>query len=58
MDNIQYEAKGSVLTITVDLSKTFGRSKSGKSIIIATTAGNVQVQPGVFMGVNVYRKEG
>ncbi len=50
--------EGDILTITVDLSKEFGKSSSGKSIIIGTTEGNVSV-PGkedVKVGVNVYRR--
>ena len=49
---------GDVLTIKVDLSKTFGKSGSGKSTIIASTEGNVSV-PGkeeVKIGLNVYTK--
>jgi len=49
---------GTVLTITVDLSKDFGKSSSGKSIIIASTEGNVPV-PGkeeIKIGLNVYKK--
>jgi hypothetical protein len=56
MKNIEIETKGSILTIKIDLSKTFGPSSSGKSIIIASTEGNQAVAPGVYAGVNVYRK--
>jgi hypothetical protein len=54
--NVQVELKDSKLTITVDTTKTIGPSKSGKSINIATTGGNIEVTPGLFMGLNVYRK--
>ncbi len=58
MKNIQTTVKGDILTITVDLAKTFGRSASGKSTIIASTEGNQPVdgQDGVAYGVNVYKK--
>lgn len=56
MKNIKTEVKGTTLTITIDLSKTQGPSKSGKTIIIATSGGNQEIEPGVFMGVNVYKK--
>jgi hypothetical protein len=49
---------GNILTITVDVSKEFGKSSSGKSIIIGSTEGNVSI-PGkedVKIGLNVYRK--
>jgi hypothetical protein len=47
------------LTIKVDLSKDFGETKSGKSISIASTDGNVSI-PGnddIKIGLNVYRKK-
>ncbi|MHB1680918.1 MAG: hypothetical protein ACYCTB_10505 [bacterium] len=58
MKNIEMNVAGDVLTIEVDLSKTFGKSGSGKSTIIASTEGNVSV-PGkeeVKIGLNVYTK--
>jgi hypothetical protein len=46
------------LTITVDLSKEFGPSSSGKTIIIASTEGNVAVpNRDEKVGLNVYRKK-
>lgn len=39
--NIKADLKGSVLTLTIDLSKDHGKSKSNKSDIIAKTGGNV-----------------
>lgn len=47
-----------ILTITVDLSKSFGPSASGKTIIIASTEGNQPIDgtPAV-VGLNVYRKK-
>lgn len=58
MKNIEMNLDGDVLTIKVDLSKTFGKSSSGKSTIIASTEGNVSI-PGkeeVKIGLNVYVK--
>lgn len=52
MQNVTTEVKGSILTITVDLSKSFGPSKSGKSTIVAGTGGFVKVGP-VSLNVNV-----
>ena len=57
MKNCDMTVDGKTLTITVDLSKSFGRSASGKTTIIATTGGNQPVAPGVFCGLNVYRKD-
>lgn len=58
MKNIELKVEGSILTITVDLSKDFGKSSSGKSVIIASSEGNVSV-PGreEKIGLNIYRKE-
>lgn len=56
MKNIEISTKGHVLTLTIDLSKTQGPSKSGKSIVIATTGGNKEIAPGIFMGLNIYKK--
>ena len=59
MQNVQMKVEHGVLTIIVDLTKELGPSSSGKSIIIASTEGNVDV-PGVDstkIGLNVYRKK-
>lgn len=59
MKNIEMTLDGNVLTIKVDLSKEFGPSSSGKTIIIATTEGNVAI-PGAEdkkVGLNVYKKK-
>lgn len=58
MKNCEMKLDGNMLTITVDVSKEFGKSSSGKSIIIGSTEGNVSI-PGkedVKIGLNVYRK--
>jgi hypothetical protein len=55
MKNVEMKMDGKKLVITVDTSKTFGPSKSGKTIIIASTEGNVQ-ESGVTIGLNVYKK--
>jgi len=58
-ENIRMEVQGETLVITIDLSKAFGLSGSGKSVIIASTGGNIAV-PGreeVKIGLNVYRPQ-
>ena len=55
--NVEMKISGDKLIITVDLSKNFGLSASGKSVLIASTGGNVPV-PGreeVKVGINIYR---
>jgi hypothetical protein len=58
MKNVEMSIAGSILTITVDLTKEFGPSSSGKTIIIASTEGNVSVPDREEkVGLNVYRKK-
>ncbi|GKS58416.1 hypothetical protein YTPLAS18_19430 [Nitrospira sp.] len=58
MKNVEMTVQGTVLTITVDLSKEFGPSSSGKTIIIASTEGNVSIpNREEKVGLNVYRKK-
>ena len=57
MKNITTTVKGNKLTIEIDLSKTFGPSKSGKTIIVASTEGDQKVEgTDVVIGVNAYKK--
>jgi hypothetical protein len=58
MKNVQMAVEGNILTITVDLSKEFGPSSSGKTIIVASTEGSVTVPDReVKLGLNVYKKK-
>ena len=58
MKNVELTVQGTMLTIKVDLSKEFGPSASGKTIIIASTEGNVTIPDRVEkIGLNVYRKK-
>ena len=57
MKNVDVAIKGNILTIVVDLKKEVGPSKSGKTILIATTEGNPEIVAGVSMGLNIYRKK-
>jgi hypothetical protein len=58
MKNVEMTITGDILTIKVDLNKTFGRSASGKTIIIASTEGPVATdhKSGAVVGLNVYKK--
>ena len=56
MKNIEMTVEGETLIIKVDLSKDFGPSKSGKTIIVASTEGNVSVlEREEKIGLNIYR---
>ena len=39
MKNVDMKVEGNILTIKVDLSKEYGPSSSGKTIIVASTEG-------------------
>ncbi len=58
MKNVEFSVNGNILTVKVDMTKEFGPSSSGKTIIIASTEGNFPL-PGrtEVVGLNVYRKK-
>lgn len=56
MKNVELEVTGNILTIKVDLSKEFGPSSSGKTIIVGSTEGNISIpNHEEKIGLNVYR---
>ena len=57
MENMEMQINDNILTITVDLTKELGLSKSLKSRKIASSGGNQKI-PGsdAIIGLNVYRK--
>jgi hypothetical protein len=57
MRNCTVKVEGDALKVTVDLSKDCGRSKSGKSLIIASTDGAEKIAykgKVICLGLNVY----
>ncbi|WP_461369436.1 hypothetical protein [Candidatus Darwinibacter acetoxidans] len=55
--NIKAEVKGQTLHLEIDLSKRLGPSASGKTVIVATTSGNKQIEGSdVILGLNAYVK--
>lgn len=55
------DEKAKTLTIVVDLTKTFGPSKTGNTIRIASTEGNVKLPEPfshISVGLSVYTKDG
>jgi hypothetical protein len=59
MKNVEMSVEGNILTIKVDLTKDFGPSASGKTIIIASSEGNQSI-PGketLKIGLNIYKKK-
>lgn len=59
MKNVEIKAEGNILTIKVDLTKEFGPSSSGKTIIIAPTEENVAIDghEEIKVGLNIYKKK-
>lgn len=59
MRNVEFKVEKNKLTITIDLGKEGKPSKSGKSVVIGSTEGNIEIpgQAGLHAGVNVYKKE-
>jgi len=57
MKNTEMKIEGNKLTITIDLEKEFGPSKSGKTIVIASTEGNQPVpdHEDIKIGINCYK---
>ena len=56
MKNVVYTVKGDKLHIEVDLAQNQGPSKSGKTIIIASTEGNQPIgKDDIKIGLNVYK---
>ncbi|QNB48180.1 hypothetical protein BR63_19045 [Thermanaerosceptrum fracticalcis] len=56
MKNVKLTVNGDKLLIEVDLSKEYGPSSSGKSIVIASTEGNQPVgKDDIKVGLNVYK---
>jgi len=58
MKNIELDRESDTLVIRVDLTQTFGPSRTGKTTIIASTEGNVSI-PGdenIKIGLNVYKR--
>lgn len=58
MKNVDMKLEGNILTIKVDITKEYGMSSSGKSLIIASTEGNVSIpeEDEIKIGLNIYRK--
>ena len=59
MENIDATVKDRILTIRIDLTKAGSTSKSGRSVLIATTRGSKALPDGnggtVTLGLNLYR---
>jgi len=56
--NVEIDLQDSgLLTIRIDTKKTCGLSKTGKSMVIASTSGNIVISDdGIVLGINCYRR--
>jgi ABC-type sugar transport system ATPase subunit len=59
MQNIEVKVEKNKLVLTVDLTKRLGPSSSGKTTIVASTAGNAKIEghEGLQFGLNVFAKD-
>lgn len=57
--NIKVTVEGGKLLVEVDLTKRYGKSKSGKTTIVASTEGNIELEgtQGIYLGLNLYTKD-
>lgn len=61
MINVEMRREGSKLIVEIDLDQRNGKSKSGKTVVIASTSGNVTVPDSdgkIKLGLNCYTYEG
>jgi hypothetical protein len=62
MSEIKAKVDGGKLTITMPFNKKGSKSKSGKTMVVATTNGNPEVKvegwsgPPIHIGINAYFK--
>lgn len=58
MENCKLEVSGNELVIRIDLAARGGKSKSGKSVTVASTSGATEVpgHPEIKLNLNAYTK--
>lgn len=59
MKNVDVSVDKKILTIKVDLTKEYGESNSGKTMVVASTEGPLKLSsdPSIIVGLNVNRKK-
>ena len=55
IENLTVSKSGNKVTLTFDLSKNSGTSKSGKSVMVSSSHGNIELAENTFINYNVYR---
>jgi len=56
-ENVKISTDGKKLTIEMDLTIPGHASTTGKSVVVASTHGNREIEQGLFLGINLFRKE-
>jgi hypothetical protein len=55
MQNVDIKLTGDKAVITIDLSKRLGDSKTGKTVLVASTGGNKDLgETGIKLGLNAF----
>jgi hypothetical protein len=54
-NNVKVTQTKAKITIEIDATKEFGTSKSGKTIQVGSTRGNVKLDHGLVLGLNCYK---
>lgn len=58
MQNVEKKLDGNILTLTMDTTKDYGSSASGKSTIVASTRGNKKIEETeILVGLNLYKRK-
>lgn len=55
--NVQIKEEKGKMTITIDTTKDFGPSQSGKTVIIGGTQGAYRCESGLQVNLTVYKKK-
>ncbi|RLC29323.1 hypothetical protein DRH13_05910 [Candidatus Woesebacteria bacterium] len=56
MVNVEIKVKGDTIIIRINKKKSFGPSKSGKTITVASTKGNKPIEgTDLILGLNCYK---
>ena len=57
LKNIEAKMEGKIMVLRIDTSKNVGETKSGKSVMLATSGGSEEMGNGLYLGLNLYKKK-
>jgi hypothetical protein len=55
MKNMEVQVNGDELVIKIDKAETVGPSSSGKTMLVATSGGNLRVAQNLYLVLNLFR---